>query len=291
VHTLKPANTSGTSSLQTLVDGLRFPESPRWHDGRLWFSDFFQRCVFSVSELGVPREELQLADSPSGLGWDPEGNLIVVSMHDRRLLTQRGRALQELANLSVHTGGHCNDLLVDEFGRCYVGNFGFDLYAGHRPRPTCLLRVDPDRSVHRAAEQLWFPNGMALTPDGATLIVAETYAHRLTAFNVEPSGGLSNRRVFAELPALYPDGICLDVEGAVWVADARGNRVLRIKHGVGIVRTISTGSHRAYACMLGGHDGQTLFVCTASGIGPMTAQVHDGRIEFARVDVPHAGRP
>jgi len=280
-----------TSPLTTLVSGLRFPESPRWHDGRLWFSDFFEHCVYSVSLMGDLREELRLSDCPSGLGWNSGGNLLLVSMQDRRLLVQRDGTLHELANLSLHAAGLCNDLLTDGSDRAYVGNFGFDLYGGEPPKPTCLLRVDPDGSVHRAAENMIFPNGMALTPDGATLIVAETHGQRLSAFDVGRDGVLMQRRLFVDLPGIYPDGLCLDAEGAVWVADARGHQVLRIKEGHGAVQTLSTGSRRAFACMLGGDDGRTLFVCTANGIGSDAEKRKDGRIEFTRVGAPHAGRP
>jgi sugar lactone lactonase YvrE len=282
---------SDTPSLTTLVSGLRFPEAPRWHGGRLWFSDFFRHAVYSVPVSGDLQEEVGIAGSPSGLGWDSDGNLIVVSMHDRRLLAVRDGVPREVADLSAHADGHCNDMVVDASGRAYVGNFGFDLYAGEAPRPTCLLRVDPDGSVHRAADQLWFPNGMVLTPDGSTLIVAETHAHRLTAFDAAPDGRLSGRRVFADLPGSYPDGLCLDAEGAVWAADARGHRVLRVREGAAVLQVVSTGARRAYACMLGGDSGTTLFVCTATAIGPAAAQREDGRIEFTQVEVPHAGRP
>lgn len=282
--------TAGVTALTTLVTGLRFPEAPRWHANRLWFSDFFHRSVFSVSADGDLRKEIRIAGSPSGLAWDLDETLMLVSMDERRLLAFRKGRLLELADLSAHATGPCNDLLVDTMGRAYVGNFGFDLYAAEAPRPTCLLRVDPDRSVHRAAEDVIFPNGMALTPDGETLIVAETHAHRLSSFDVAPDGRLSRRRIFAELPGSYPDGLCLDAEGAIWVADAGRHRLLRIKQGR-VVQTISTGARNAFACMLGGEDGCTLFVCTATAFGPAAARQEEGRIEFVPVDVPHAGRP
>ena len=210
------------SSLTTLLEGLRFPEAPRWHKGRLWFSDFFRQQVIAVNAQGEMEVQFELADSPSGLGWRPDGSLLVVSMRDQRLLAWRGDALETVADLSGHAGGPCNDMVVDAKGRAYVGNFGFDLYAREEARSTDLLRVDLDGSVHRVASDLWFPNGMVITPDGQTLIVAETFRNRLTAFRIEPDGALNERRVFAELPGMYPDGICLDAEGAVWLADAWG---------------------------------------------------------------------
>lgn len=277
-------------SLTTLLEGLRFPEAPRWHQGRLWFSDFFRQEVIAVNVQGEMEVQLKLADSPSGLGWRPDGTLLVVSMHHQRLLAWRGAgsALETVADLSAHAGGTCNDMVVDAQGRAYVGNFGFDLYAREEARSTALLRVDPDGSVHRVASDLWFPNGMVITPDGLTLIVAETFRNRISAFHIAPDGGLSERRVFAELPGVYPDGICLDAEGAVWLADARGKAVLRVVEGQGEVARLSTGDHQSYACALGGEDGRTLFVCTAPGVGPKAGAMHEGRIECTQVQVPGA---
>jgi sugar lactone lactonase YvrE len=272
----------------TLVEGLMFPEAPRWHEERLWFSDFFQERVFSCAADGVLREEAWVPGRPSGLGWRPDGRLLVVSMHDRRLLERDPSGLVEVADLAPYTGGPCNDLLVDRLGRAYVGNFGFDLYARETPRTTSLLRVDPDRSVHRVAEDLLFPNGMALTPDGGTLIVAETHAQRLSAFDVDAQGGLSRRRVFADLSGAFPDGLCLDAEGAIWVADARGCVVLRVREGAGVVQRVATGEQHVFACVLGGADGRTLYLCTAPGIGPAHGQKRGGRIAWTRVAVPAA---
>ncbi|MBX3610592.1 MAG: SMP-30/gluconolactonase/LRE family protein [Hydrogenophaga sp.] len=279
------------SALTPLIDGLCFAEAPRWRDGRLWFSDFFHAKVFSASEQGDLRAECEVPAHPSGLGWRPDGHLLVVSMQDRRLLIQRDGQLQTLVDLTPLTGGHCNDMVVDAQGRAYVGNFGFDLYAGEPLRPTRLLRVDPDASVHVVADDMVFPNGMAITPDGGTLIVAETHVHRLSAFDIAPSGALLRRRIWADLPGVFVDGLCLDAEGAIWVADARGQQVLRVAPGGEIVRRVSSGAHNSYACMLGGHDGRTLFVCTAPGIGPVQGARREGRIQTLRVDVPHAGLP
>lgn len=280
-----------SATLTTLVGGLGFAEAPRWHQGRLWFSDFFQAQVMSVDMAGDLRVECTVPHSPSGLGWRPDGSLLVVSMHDRRLLALRDGGLQCVADLSPQVGGHCNDLLVDAAGRAYVGNFGFDLYAKAPVRSTQLMRVDPDGSLHVAATEVTFPNGMALTPDGRTLVVAETHAQRLTAFDVDDKGGLSGRRVWADLTGTFPDGLCLDAEGAIWVADARGHRVLRVMEQRGVVQTIPTGERGSFACMLGGADGRTLFICTAPAFGPEAGARRDGRIEFTQVTVPHAGRP
>jgi sugar lactone lactonase YvrE len=277
--------------VKVLLDGLTFPEGPRWHAGRLWFSDFYSHRVIAVDGTGRSETIATVYTRPSGLGWRPDGALLVVSMQDRALIELRNGAFRRVADLSDIAGGPCNDLVVDARGRAYVGNFGYDRHAGETARSTALIRVDPDGSVHRAAEDLMFPNGMAITPDGKTLIVAETYAHRLTAFAIGSDGSLSARRIFAALPGCYPDGICLDAEGAVWVADARGQDVARVFEGGRVARRIGVGDRTVFACMLGGADRRTLFLCTSTGSGPAMAEKTDGRIETVRVEVPGAGLP
>ena len=278
--------------LDTLLDGLTFPEGPRWHDGRLWFSDFYTQRVVAVDPGGRAETMLEVPQRPSGLGWTPDGALLVVSMLDRRVLRVENGATRVLADLSAVATGPCNDMVVDGRGRAYVGNFGYDRHKGEPPRTTCLARVDPDGRVTRAAEDLFFPNGTVITPDGRTMIVGETQGHRLTAFDVAPDGTLSNRRVWAQFEdAVFPDGICLDAEGAIWVSDARGSALLRVREGGKVDGTVSTGSRYAFACMLGGADRRTLFVCTSTGSGPGMADKRDGAIETVRVDVPGAGLP
>jgi sugar lactone lactonase YvrE len=278
--------------LETLLDGLTFPEAPRWHDGRLWFSDFYTHRVLAVTDDGTVKTILEIPQRPSGLGWTPDGALLVVSMLDRRLLRVENGTSRVLADLSAVATGPCNDMVVDGKGRAYVGNFGYDRHKGEPPRTTCLVRVDPDGRVTRAAEDLFFPNGTVITPDGRTLIIGETQAHRLTAFDVAPDGALDNRRVWASLDErVFPDGMCLDAEGAIWVSDARGSALLRVREGGKVDRTVSTGTRYAFACMLGGVDRRTLFVCTSTGSGPAMADKRDGAIETVRVDVPGAGLP
>jgi sugar lactone lactonase YvrE len=276
---------------EVIVAGLTFPEAPRWRDGKLWFSDFYSHRVLTVDLAGRLETVVEVPQRPSGLGWRPDGTLLVVSMLDRRLLRVEGGKTHVVADLSALATGPCNDMVVDAVGRAYVGNFGFDRHAGEAERTTCLARVDLDGRVARVADDLHFPNGTVITPDGATLIVAETLAHRLTAFDVGTDGTLANRRVHAELGDCFPDGICLDADGAVWVADARRNRVLRVRVDGTLDRTLVTGQNGAYACMLGGPDRRTLFVLTNTGSGPTMAQKTDGRIESYRVDVPGAGLP
>jgi sugar lactone lactonase YvrE len=278
--------------LAPLLDGLTFTEGPRWHDGRLWFSDFYTHRVLAVTPEGKAETVLEVAQRPSGLGWLPDGSLLVVSMLDRRLLRVRDGRAAPHADLAAVATGPCNDMVVDARGRAYVGNFGFDRHRGEPPRAATLARVDPDGTVTPAADDLEFPNGSVITPDGRTLVVAETLGHRLTAFDVGADGALSRRRVWAALDGVFPDGICLDAEGAIWVADARGPDLLRVREGGAIDRRVPVGAGRhAFACMLGGADRRTLYACTCTGSGPAVSDKRDGRIERVPVDVPGAGLP
>jgi sugar lactone lactonase YvrE len=277
--------------LEPFLSGLCFGEGPRWHDGRLWFSDFYVHQVRSVDESGKAETIVEVPGRPSGLGWRPDGTLLIVSMTDRRLMRFAKGNLAVEAELKSLASGYCNDMVVDGQGRAYVGNFGYDRHAGETPRTTCLIRVDPDGSVHKAADGLLFPNGTVITPDGRTMIVGETFAHRLTAFDVASDGTLSNKRLWAVIDACYPDGICLDAEGAIWVSDPFGHRVLRVLEGGRITDSIDLAPRGAYACMLGGADRRTLYVVTNSGSGPGIADKRDGRIETMRVDVPGTGWP
>ncbi len=276
---------------EILLTGLSFPEAPRWRDGKLWFSDFYTQRVMTVDLAGRAETIVEVPKRPSGLGWLPDGTLLVVSMLDRCVMRLEGGHLRFHADLSTVATGPCNDMVVDAKGRAYVGNFGFDRHGGESERPAVLARVDPDGRVTRAAEDVMFPNGTVITPDGKTMILAESLGHRLTAFDIGADGGLGRRRVWAELPGYFPDGICLDADGAVWVADARGKRVIRVFEGGHVDRTITTGEQGTYACMLGGKERRTLFICTSSGSGPAMATKRDGRIEIITVDRPGAGLP
>lgn len=278
-------------TLETLVTGLSFGEGPRWRDGYLFYSDFYRHVVERVDLAGAVSLVAEVPMQPSGLGWLPEGDLLIVSMRDRKLLRQGPTgALTEYADLSAVATSHCNDMVVDAKGRAYVGNFGFDRHAGEDPAPANLAVVDTDQTVSCAAEGLQFPNGSVVTDDGQTLIVGETMGRVLTAFDIEPDGTLTHRRLWADLKTHYPDGICLDAEGAVWVADPRGNALVRVKEGGHILETIEH-DRPVYACMLGGEDGRRLFACTGLASGPEAAATRNGRIEFVDVDVPHAGLP
>jgi sugar lactone lactonase YvrE len=279
------------ATLDVLVDGLTFPEGPRWHDGRLWFSDFYSHRVLAADRTGRLETIVEVPQRPSGLGWTRDGKLLVVSMLDRRLLRLDGGRLAVVADLSALATGPCNDMVVDGHGRAWVGNFGFDRHRGEAQRTTCIVRVDPDGKATKAADDLLFPNGTVITPDGKTLIVGETFAHRLTAFDVAADGTLSHRRAWAQIEGCYPDGICLDADGAIWVSDPFGHRLVRVFEGGRITREIDLAPRGAYACILGGTDRRTLFVCTNSGSGPSMADKRDGRIEILRVEAPGAGWP
>ncbi len=280
-----------TKQTTALLEGLTFPEGPRWHDGRLWFSDFYAHEVVAVDLDGRRETMAEVPGQPSGLGWTPDGRLLVVSMTDRRLLRLDPGGLVEVADLSALAGYHCNDMVVDGDGGAYVGNFGFNSHAGDDFKLADLIRVDPDGTASVAAAGLAFPNGSVITPDGGTLIVGETRGHILSAWDRAADGGLSNRRVWADLDGGYPDGICLDAEGAVWVSDPRNKETIRVLEGGEVTERISTGDYGSFACMLGGGDRRTLFICTCLQSGPGTAELRSGRIETVQVEVPGAGWP
>jgi sugar lactone lactonase YvrE len=274
-----------------LVDQLVFPEGPRWHEGKLWFSDMHDSWVMTVDAAAVLERVVEVPNYPSGLGWLPDGRLLVVSMRDRRLLRLDADGLHETADLSALESGACNDMVVDARGRAYVGAVGLGFTPGETLRPGAILLVPPDGRPRVAASDVTFPNGSVLTPDGATLIVAETAASRLTAFDVLPDGGLAQRRVWAAVEGMSPDGICLDAEGAIWVASPLSGDVLRVLEG-GRVSHRLQASQRAYACMLGGTERRTLFVLTAPSHSPRkTRALRSGRIETVEVEVPGAGLP
>ncbi|UCE85001.1 MAG: SMP-30/gluconolactonase/LRE family protein [Deltaproteobacteria bacterium] len=274
-----------------LLQGLAFGEGPRWHEGRLWFSDMHAHVVRAVDLDGKAENIVEVPNRPSGLGWLPDGRLLVVSMVDRRLLRLDPEGLVEVADLGELTGFHCNDMVVDRAGRAYVGNFGFDLESGEEPRSTTLVLVTPAGEARVVADDLMFPNGAVITPDGSTLIVAESFAGRLSAFDIQPDGGLKARRVWAAVDGMVPDGICLDAEGAIWVASPLSGEVLRVHEG-GDVSERFRPKQAPYACMLGSPDRRTLFVLTAPTHLPEEAIAkRAGCIETVAVRAPGAGLP
>jgi sugar lactone lactonase YvrE len=277
-----------------VLDGLVFPEGPRWRDGRLVFSDMHDQRVVSLDLASGAHETVcTVPNQPSGIGWLPDGRMLVVSMTDRRVLRlEPDGALVEHVDLSELAPYHCNDMVVDEQGRAYVGNFGFEIFAEPiTPRTTTLVRVDPDGTAVVAADDLQFPNGMVITADGRTLVVGESMGARLTAFDVADDGSLSNRRTWATLDGHLPDGICLDAEGAIWVACPASGDAVRVLAG-GEVTDVVEVSHTAYACMLAGPDRTTLAVCVAPDAHPEVVKAkRSATIEVATVDVPGAGLP
>ena len=283
-----------TYSTYVVVSGLVFPESPRWHQDRFWFTDQFAGRVMTLTLDGVLDTVATLPDHAGGLGWLPDGTTLVVGMTERRLHRSKkgSEPFFELhANLAGLAGFHCNDLLVDAQGGAYVGNFGYDILGGAPTVSTKLIRVDPDGRARAVGGPLVFPNGMALTPDGATLIVAETFARRLSSFQVSPDGDLSDHRTWADLGTATPDGICLDAEGALWVASPTTRQLLRVCSGGAVLDRVETLG-APYACMLGGPDRRILYVCTAETHDPARALGNpSGRIEVVNVAVPGVGLP
>ena len=278
--------------LQLLIGGVDFGEGPRWHDGALWYSDFFQRAIYRVTPDGTRTVvHAGLGDQPSGLGWLPDGRLLVVSMRDRTLLREDDGALVEHADLSAVATGNANDMVVDEHGNAYVGNFGFDYDAGGRFSTADLALVRPDGTVEVAATGLRFPNGSVITPDGSTLIVGESFGGTYQAFAIHDDATLGPARLWAQVEGSAPDGCTFDAEGGIWFSDARTPQVVRVLEGGAVTHRIPTPMP-TYACALGGDDGRTLFVlCARSTRHADVAGKGEGGIFAVDVDVPHAGRP
>ena len=274
-----------------LLDGLVFPEGPRWRDGRLWFSDMHDQEVSTVDLEGNRETVVRVPTQPSGLGWLPDGTLLVVSMTDKKLMKLVDGRLELHADLSHIAGFHCNDMVVDAQGRAYVGNFGFNLYGGEAPCAAKLAMVTPDGEARVVAEDLMFPNGTVITPDGKTLIIGETFAGRLTAFDIDDDGSLSSRRTWANVRQ-PPDGICLDTEGCIWLAvPLTPGAFLRVAEGGEIVERIDLSDHGAFACMLGGPEGRTLFLLEARESVPTQMSRGNGRIRVVEVSASHTGLP
>ena len=291
----------------TLVGGLAFSECPRWRDGRLFVADQHAHRVLTVTLDGATETVAHVPTKPGGLGFLPDGRLLIVSMRGRKILRiEADGELSVHADLSALVQWSLNDMLVDADGRAWVGNFGFDLAGGAPIQTTSLICVEPNGTARPTASGLGFPNGMVLTPDSRTLVVAETLMNRLSAFDVR-SGELGERRTWAAFgpppksPGIEellnevevaPDGICLDAEGAVWVADIPHNRIIRVAEGGRILDELSTGDHQAFACMLGGDDGRTLFACVAPTFHEDECIANPGSaVLIAKVEVPHAGLP
>jgi sugar lactone lactonase YvrE len=295
-------------TLTPLFEGGTYFECPRWHDGRWWVSDFYRHAVFTYDPEGREQPVVEVEHQPSGLGWLPDGDLLVVSMKDRRVLRRSPDGTVAVhADVSALTSEHLNDMIVDRHGRAYAGNFGFDLMGGGHPAPAGLVRVDPDGSATIAATDLWFPNGMVITDDG-TLIVAETFAARFTAFKLQADGTLTDRRVWAQVqpapePAdtatmlgavtFAPDGCALDAEGHIWAANALGGVVCRVAPGGQIVDEVAIPDGLGvFACGLGGEDGRTLIACAAPDFDEHArSAAREAVLLTTTVDVPRGGLP
>jgi sugar lactone lactonase YvrE len=278
--------------LQTLMSGIVFGESPRWHDDRLWFSDWGAQEVVAVDLEGNSEVIVRLPSFPFCIDWLPDGRLLIVSASDRLLLRREPDGslvtYADLSNLSEHPW---NDIVVDGRGNAYIGNIGFDFPVG-KFASGILALVTPNGTARQVADGVAFPNGMAVTPDNSTLIVAESYGNNLTAFDIAEDGGLSNRRVWADLGDGVPDGICLDAEGAVWYGDVPNKRCARVAEGGEVLQTIELDLG-CFACMLGGEDRRTLFMVAQEwgGAESMAESRRTGQILTVEATAPGVGWP
>lgn len=280
---------AASGKLEVLVDGLVFPEGPRWRDGKLWFSDMLTGRVMNVDLRGRTQTVAQGTEWLSGLGWLPDGRLLVVSMQSRRLMRLEGGELVQAADLSALTSYMTNDMVVDAAGRAYVGEVGFDVHGGAPFKAAALVLVTPDGGTRIVDPDLACPNGAVITPDGGTLIVAESLADRLTAYDIGADGSLARRRVWAAVAGLGPDGICLDAAGCVWVASPMQGLVQRVREGGEVLERFAT-EVMPLAPMLGGPGRRTLFICEAPR--PDEAlQERRGRIEMMPVEAAGVGLP
>jgi sugar lactone lactonase YvrE len=268
------------------VDGLSFPEGPRWREGRWWIADQLGHRVLSVDEGGTVTEVAEIA-RPSGLGFLSDGTLWVATMDDPRIVALSGGVVSEVVSLRDLTM-HLNDMVVDRHGRAYL-----DAYGDRSDPSGSLLLVAPMEPPRVVAQDLAFPNGLLVTPDGGTLLVAETMAERITAYDVGADGSLANRRTWARVPGSSPDGICLDADGAVWAGSYRDGEFLRVREGGTVLQRLSLGDGRwAMACALGGGDGRTLLLCSArTSTKDYFAGVAEGQLGCRRVEVPGVGCP
>ncbi len=287
-----------TSRIKTLVDstkGLKFTESPRWHNGKLWFIDIHDKRIKTVDLTGAVATVLELPFIPNAFGLAPDGTIMVGEAFPRRIYRAAGAALHQLADISDMTTFCLSDGIVDGQGRLYVGDIGYNFVdPAAKPVETCVIvLVGPDGRASLVADNLFFPNGMVITPDGRTLIVGETIGHRLTAFDIQADGTLGNRRVWAQLPSsVGPDGICLDAEGGVWCANPEGqDSVVRVREGGEITDRIQVDTH-AYAVMLGGPERRHLFICASGSHDPAEIERKpSASFQIVELDVPGAGIP
>jgi sugar lactone lactonase YvrE len=272
------------------MTGILLGESPRWHEGKLWFADWVAEKLYTLDAAGRSEVVANIASLPFSIDWLPDGRLLVVNARENRLLRREADgSFVTHADLSGLSSYGCNEIVVDGRGNIYLNNINFS-FPGGEFQPGFVALVTPDGAVRRVAEGVAFPNGMAVTPDNKTLICAESFGKKLTAFDIGEDGSLSNARVWAELGEWGADGICLDAEGAVWAAS--GPRCIRVREGGEILQAIELDRF-CFACMLGGEDGRTLFMVAAdwTGTTDLAGTEPTGQIFTTRVRVPHAGRP
>jgi sugar lactone lactonase YvrE len=283
-----------SSSVKILMSDIVFGEQPRWHEGRLWFSDWGRCEVIALDLDGRSEVVLRAPSFPCCADWTPDGQLLVVSGAEGLLLRREpdGSLVTHADLRAPLRPGAANELVVDGLGNAYVNGGGFDLMAGEPFAPGVVVLVKPDGSAAVVAGDLAFPNGMLITPDDATLIVGESYAKRLTAFDIAEDGTLSNRRVWADLGSGVPDGICLDAEGAVWYADVPNKRCVRVRVGGEVLQAIDL-DRGCFACALGGPDRKTLFMIAKEWKGPaaMLAEPRSGQVLMTRAPAPGVGWP
>jgi sugar lactone lactonase YvrE len=277
---------------QILLTGLAFGESPRWHDGRLWFADWMAHEIVAV---GLDGQREKICDIPwfaYSFDWLPDGTLLVTGAGERALSKLDGGTLVPHANATPISPLGWNEIVVDGRGNTYINNVGFDMMAGAPPQPGIIALMTPDGAVRQVGGGVMFPNGMAVTPDNAVLIVAESYGRKLTAFDIAPDGALSNQRTWADLGDGAPDGICVDADGAVWYADVPNKRCVRIREGGVVLQTVQL-DRGAFACMLGGGDGRKLFIVAREWHGPqaLAEEPRTGQVLTVEAPAPHAGWP
>jgi sugar lactone lactonase YvrE len=280
------------SEPQILMTGITFGESPRWHDDRLWFSDWGTQEVIAVDREGRSEVIVRTPASPFSIDWLPDGRLLIISGPDGDLLRREpDGSLVTHADLSSLSGHSWNEIVVDGRGNAYVNNIGFDFPAGEFAPGTVAL-LTPDGPARLVADGVAFPNGMAVTPDNSTLIVAESYASRLTAFDIASDGSLSSQRVWADLGSGVPDGICLDAEGTIWYADVPNKRCVRVREGGEVLHTIDL-DRGCFACMLGGFEGTALFMVAQewNGMESAAGGQRTGQLLTAPAPAPGAGWP
>jgi sugar lactone lactonase YvrE len=289
-----PSNESSQPELQVLMTGIAFGEQPRWHQDRLWFSDWGPPEVIAVDLAGNREVILQAPAFPCCVDWLPDGDLLLVSAREGLLLRREDDgSLVTYADLNAASQPPAgNELVVDGRGNAYVNGGGFDLMAGEPLAPGVIALAARDGSVRQVADGLAFPNGMLVTADNRTLIVAESYVKRLTAFEIAADGGLSNRRVWADLGDGVPDGICYDAAGAVWYSDVPNKRCVRVREGGEVLQTIKL-DYGCFACALGGCDGRTLFMMATVWRGPenMFSEPRTGQVVATEAPAPRAGWP